>query len=65
AQAEKSRVVLIRHAEALDENSKFNETIIQQMLDEAVKTLFKKDDAAGVFKSLIKPDDIVGIKVLI
>jgi hypothetical protein len=59
---QKSRVILIRHKDALDENLKFNKTIIQQMLDEAVKTLFDKDDSVAVFKQLIKPDDVVGIK---
>jgi hypothetical protein len=58
----KSRVVLIRRADALDENFKFNEKIIQQMLDEAVMTLFKEDDPVKTFKNMVKPDDIVGIK---
>lgn len=58
----KSRVVLIRHADALDEEFKFNEKIIQQMLDEAVMTLFKEDDPVKTFKHMVKPDDIVGIK---
>jgi uncharacterized protein (DUF362 family) len=59
---QKSRVVLIRHKDALDENLKFNQTIIQQMLDEAVTALFGLDDAVKVFKQLVKPGDIVGIK---
>jgi len=61
-QDKKSRVVLIRSEEALDENSKFNAEIIQQMLDEAVMNLFEQDDPVKTFKSLVKPDDIVGIK---
>lgn len=59
---QKSRVVLIRHAEALDEELAFNEKIIKQMLDEAVMTLFRQDDPLKAFKSIIKPEDIVGIK---
>lgn len=59
---QKSRVVLIRHKDALDENLKFNKTIIRQMLDEAVKALFELDDPVKVFKQLVKPGDIVGIK---
>jgi hypothetical protein len=62
AQEKKSRIVLIRHADALDENFKFNEKIIQQMFDEAVMALFELDDPVKVFKKLLKPDDIVGIK---
>jgi hypothetical protein len=62
AQEKKSRVVLIRHPDALDENFKFNEKVIQQMFDEAVMALFDLDDPVKVFKKLVKPDDIVGIK---
>lgn len=58
----KSKVILIRHAKVLDENYTINQTVIQQMLDEAVMALFKKDDPVKVFKSILKPDDIVGIK---
>jgi len=58
----KTRVVLIRHPEALDANSQWNEPVIQQMLDEAVVRLLDQDDAVAAFKQLIKPEDIVGIK---
>jgi hypothetical protein len=59
---QKSRVVLIRHKNVLDENLKFNKIIIRQMLDEAVIALFDLDDPVEVFKQLVKPGDIVGIK---
>jgi len=59
---EKSRVILIRHPEALDESSQFNEKIIQQMLDEAVMKLLDQTDPAAAFRLLVKPEDIVGIK---
>jgi hypothetical protein len=62
AQEVKSRVILIRHPDALDENSEFNETIIQQMLDEAVMKLLDQSDPTAAFKLLVKPEDIVGIK---
>jgi hypothetical protein len=62
AQEAKSRVVLIRHPDALDENSEFNETVIQQMLDEAVMKLLDQSDPAAAFKLLVKPEDIVGVK---
>jgi len=62
AQEPKSRVILIRHPDALDENSEFNETVIQQMLDEAVMKLVDQSDPSAAFRSLFKPDDIVGIK---
>jgi hypothetical protein len=62
AQEAKTRVVLIRHPDALDENSEFNETVIQQMLDEAVMNLLDQSDPAVAFKLLVKPEDIVGVK---
>src|SRR4030042_4805946 len=61
-QATMSRVTLIRHAEALDENSEFNGPVIQQMLDEAVMKLLDQNDATAAFRLLVKPEDIVGIK---
>ncbi|MCU0644625.1 MAG: DUF362 domain-containing protein [bacterium] len=59
---QKTRVILIRHQDALDENSKHNADIIQQMLDEAVMKLLDQKDAVAAWKLLIKPEDIVGIK---
>ena len=58
----KTRVVLIRHPDALNANSTWNEPVIQQMLDEAVARLLDQDDPVTAFKQLIKPEDIVGIK---
>jgi len=60
--AKMSRVVLIRHPEALDANSQFNEPVIQQMVDEAVMKLLDQSDPAAAFRLLVKPEDIVGIK---
>ncbi len=62
APARKTRVVLIRHPDALDADSAFNEPVIQQMLDEAVSKLLDLSDPVEAFKRLVKPEDIVGIK---
>ncbi len=62
AQEPKSRVILIRHPDALDENSEFNDAVIQQMLDEAVMKLVDRSDPVAAFRLLVNPDDIVGIK---
>jgi hypothetical protein len=59
---QKTRVVLIRHPEALDASSAFNETVIQEMLDEAVAKLLDLSDPVEAFKELVKPEDVVGIK---
>lgn len=62
APAAKTRVVLIRHPDALDADSAFNEPVIQQMLDQAVSKLLEAADPVAAFKRLVKPEDIVGIK---
>ena len=61
-QTKTARVVLIRHPDAVDEESKINGEIVQQMLDEAVMTLLEQDDPVKAFQKLIKPDEVVGIK---
>jgi hypothetical protein len=63
AQSEKkSRVVLIRNRDVLDNLNKPKEVIVQQMLDEAVTILLDERDPILAWKRLIKPTDIVGIK---
>lgn len=61
-QKKKSRVVLIRHKDALDQNSVVDKTILQQMLDEAVAKLMDAKDGKEAFRKLIKPKEVVGIK---
>ena len=62
AQEARSTVVLIRHPGVLDDNLKIDEGILQKMLDEALVALCRQDDAEKAFRTLIRPDDIVGIK---
>jgi hypothetical protein len=61
-EAPKSRVVLIRRPDAVEAGSRFNAPVIQEMLDEAVTALLDAPDAAGAWKTLIKPGEVVGIK---
>lgn len=61
-QEKKTKVVLIRDADVIDENSKIKEEIVKKMLDEAVMTLLGKDDPLKAFQELVKPDEVVGIK---
>jgi hypothetical protein len=61
-EAKKSCVILIRHSEAVDDNSRLNGEIIQQMLDEAVVALMGGDRPEKAFSKLVKADEIVGIK---
>lgn len=60
--AKTSRVILIRHSQALDENSQFNGQVIQGMIDEAVMKLLGQNDPVEAFRLVVKPEDIVGIK---
>ncbi len=61
-QVKKSKVILIRHEDALDENSRINGDVVQKMLDEAVMTLFGQDNPVEAFKKIVQPDEVVGIK---
>ena len=62
ATEKKSRVILIRSKDVLDEDFTINEKVVQNMFDEAMKALFKKQDPVAIMKEIIKPGDIVGIK---
>lgn len=62
AMQKKSRVVLIRHRDVLDENSKINPDILQGMLDDAVMKLLDENDPVRAFQKLVKPEETVGIK---
>lgn len=57
----KSRVVLIRHKDVMSDAGKINPSIMQKMIDEAVVELTGLN-LKDAWKSLVKPDDIVGIK---
>jgi len=58
----KSKVVLVRNLDVLDDNGKPREEVVLEMLDAAVKDLTGNQDAAQAWQSIIKPDDVVGIK---
>ena len=63
AKAEKTaKVVLIRDAEAVNEQGKIQAGIVQKMLDEAVTALLEEAEIGRAWGKLIKPADIVGIK---
>jgi len=58
----KSRVVLVRDLNALDENGSPKYAAVQEMLDTGIKALTGKPDPQSAWKTIIKPNDIVGIK---
>jgi hypothetical protein len=59
---QKSKVVLIRDENALVSFKKPDAEVVQRMLDEAVTTLVGEKDVTKAWKTLISPDDVVGIK---
>jgi hypothetical protein len=60
--ARKSRVVLVRDAQAVGEGRKINAEVVQKMLDDAVTTLLGEKDPIDAWKQLVGPADIVGVK---
>jgi hypothetical protein len=59
---DKTKVVLVRNEDVLDENGKPKYEVVLEMLDAAVTELTGRPDPVAAWKSLIKPDDVVGIK---
>ena len=58
----KSRVVLVRDLNVLDENGNPQYAAVEEMLDTGIKALTGMPDPQSAWKTIIKPDDIVGIK---
>jgi hypothetical protein len=58
----KSRVILVRDLNVLDENGQPRQAVVQEMLDTGLKSLTGEPDPQSAWKTIIKPDDIVGIK---
>ena len=57
-----TRVVLVRHQDAVDSLNKPRPDIVQKMLDDAVCALLDVDDPVKAWKKILKPSDVVGIK---
>jgi hypothetical protein len=62
ASVRRSRVVLIREANAVGEGRKIDAAVVQKMLDDAMAALFGEKDPLTAWKRIVKPTDIVGIK---
>ncbi len=58
----KVRVVLVRDREALDASGTPNAAVIQKMLDDAVTALVGEKAPIPAWKTLVRPEDTVGIK---
>ena len=60
--SDKSRVVLVRDLKVLDENGAPQQAVVQDMLDAGMTALTGRPDPQSAWKTIIKPDDIVGLK---
>jgi len=58
----KVRVVLVRDPNAVDAAGTPSAAVIQRMLDDAVMALVGEKDPVKAWQTMIRPDDIVGIK---
>jgi hypothetical protein len=58
----KSRVVVVRDLNVLDENGIPQYAVVQEMLDTGIKALTGMSDPQSAWKTIIKPNDVVGIK---
>jgi len=58
----RSRVVLVRDLNVLDENGNPQYAVVEEMLDTGIKALTGMPDPQSAWKTIIRPDDIVGIK---
>jgi len=58
----KSRIVLVRDLDVLDEKGAPKQDVVQGMLDTGIQALTGKPDPQSAWKSILKPDDVVGLK---
>jgi len=59
---DKSRVVLVRDLKVLNENGALQPAVVQDMLDAGITALTGRPDPQSAWKTIVKPDDIVGLK---
>jgi len=59
---DKSEVILIRDKEVLKNDGNPDKRILSEMMDKAITTLTGINNPSDAWKSIIKPEDIVGIK---
>lgn len=59
---EKTRVVLVRNEDVLDDLGRPKPDVLREMLDEAVSALAGERNPEKAWKGIAQPDDVVGIK---
>ncbi len=60
--SKKAKVVLIRDENVMSSSEKLDPAVVQNMLDNAVMTLFGEKDPLTAWKRVVTPTDILGIK---
>ncbi len=63
--AAKTKVIIVRDEDAVDEKGKRNPKIVETMLDSAVCRLSGREDPVSAWKKYIHADDTVGIKMTV
>ena len=58
----KTKVVLIRNKDVIDDGGNLKQEIVSEMLDEAVTILTNEQNIGKAWSKIIKPNDVVGIK---
>ncbi len=61
-ETDKSEVILIRDKQVLKNDGNPDKRILSDMMDKAITALTGINNSSDAWKSIIKPDDIVGIK---
>ncbi len=60
-QSDSSLVTVVRNQNVMDHNLRINSGILQTMLDQTVKQVTGKTTVKAAWKSLFKPNDVVGL----
>jgi len=58
----KSRVVIVRDLKVLGDDGLPQQAVVQEMLDAGITALTGKPDPQSAWKTIVRPDDIVGLK---
>ncbi len=61
--SEKSRLVMVKHARATDDQGAGQTDIVRPMVDRSIQELTGKDSLADAWREFVSPDDVVGLKI--
>jgi hypothetical protein len=58
-----SKVVLVRHRKVIDSEGRVQQSLLQEMLDEAVTTFTGRKSTADAWREFFSPEDVIGMKI--